>query len=387
MLTTLLIVILPSLILFFFLNLAARELFASIQRKKRRAEREEALAESLRLDFTLESKTLNRVEVEDPKARILCVDDEEVILNSFRKILALDGYSVDTVETGQEALGLIQTHNYDFVFTDLKMPAMSGTDVAKSVKHLRPDIDVVIITGYATVETAVECMKYGAIDYVEKPFTAGELSLFVKHALIKRRDRIEKQLKPRVHVMGPAAGNQGFGGEFSIPGGVLVSTGHCWASLAEDGTARIGLDDFANKLFGGIDTINFPDIGISVKAGQPLFSVNQGQRSVQFYAPLSGKVVKINEVLRKDCAVLGDTPYGKNWICVIDGDDLDAELPKLKIGKSAVALFQEDIDRFQAFVQKANGREVSDPASLCIGAIDKMDDARWETTVREFFGR
>ena len=116
-------------------------------RRKRRAEREEALAESLRLDFTRESKTLKRVEVKDPEARILCVDDEEVILNSFRKILVLDGYSVDTVETGQEALGLIQTHDYDFVFTDLKMPAMSGTDVAKSVKHLRPDIDVVIITG------------------------------------------------------------------------------------------------------------------------------------------------------------------------------------------------------------------------------------------------
>jgi len=385
--TMLLTVLLPSLILFFFLNLAARELFASIQRKKRRAELEEALAESLRLDFTLESKTLKRVEVEDPEARILCVDDEEVILNSFRKILVLDGYSVDTVETGQEALGLIQTHDYDFVFTDLKMPAMSGTDVAKSVKHLRPDIDVVIITGFATVETAVECMKYGATDYVEKPFTAGELSLFVKHALIRRRDRIEKQLKPRVHVMDSTQANQGFGGEFSIPGGVLVSTGHCWASLAEDGTVRIGLDDFANKLFGGIDTINFPDIGTGVKAGQPLFSVNQGQRSVQFYAPLSGKVVKINEVLRKDCAMLGETSYGKNWICVIKGDDLDAELPRLKIGRSAVALFQEDIDRFQDFVQQAAGREVSDPASLCIGAIGKMDDARWETTVREFFGR
>jgi len=385
--TTFLTIILPALILFFFLNLAARELFASIQRKKRQAEREEALAESLRLDFTLESKTLKRVEVEDPKARILCVDDEEVILNSFRKILALDGYSVDTVETGQEALGLIQTHNYDFVFTDLKMPAMSGTDVAKSVKHLRPDIDVVIITGFATVETAVECMKYGAADYVEKPFTESELSLFVKHALIKRSDRIEKQLKPRVHVMGPAETIRGFGGEFSIPGGVLISTGHCWASLAEEGTARIGLDDFATKLFGGIDTINFPNIGTSVKAGQPLFSVNQGDRSVQFYAPLSGKVLKINEVLRKDCAMLGETSYGENWICVINADDLDAELPQLKIGRSAVALFQEDIDRFQTFVQKAEDSKVSDPASLCIGAIEKMDDTRWETTVREFFGR
>ena len=81
--TTLLTIVLPALILFFFLNLAAREMFLRLQEKKKRADREEALAESLRLDFTRESKTLRRVEVKDPEARILCVDDEEVILNSF----------------------------------------------------------------------------------------------------------------------------------------------------------------------------------------------------------------------------------------------------------------------------------------------------------------
>jgi len=383
--TTLLTVLLPLLILFFFLNLAAREMFHRIHEKKRRAEREQALAESLRLDFTRESKTLKRVEVKEPEARILCVDDEEVILNSFRKILVLEGYSVDTVETGQEALGLIQTHDYDFVFTDLKMPAMSGTDVAKSVKHLRPDIDVVIITGFATVESAVECMKHGAIDYVEKPFTEDELAQFVKHALIKRRDRIGKQLKPRVQVVGLEESDGDFGEDFLIPGGVLISAGHCWASLAEDGTAKIGLDDFARKLLGSVDAIDFPSVGMKAKAGQVLFGVSQGHRKVKFLAPLSGKVVRINEALRTDCAVLQEKAYGKSWICVIEGDDLDAELPQLKIGKSAVALFQEDLDRFQAYVQKANGREVSDPASLSIAAIDDLDDARWDSTVKEFF--
>ena len=383
--TILLTVVLPTLILFFFLNLAAREWSLRIHEKRRRAEREEALAESLRLDFTRESKTLKRVEVKDPEARILCVDDEEIILNSLRKILVLDGYSVDTVETGQEALGLVQMHDYDFVFTDLKMPAMSGTDVAKSVKHLRPDIDVVIITGFATVESAVECMKHGALDYIEKPFTEDELRLFVKRALIKRRDRIEKQLKPRVHIMGLAEADQEFGGEFSIPGGVLVSTGHCWVSLAEDGTAKIGLDDFAKKLLGSVDSINFPNVGMNVEAGQALFSVNQNHRRARFCAPLSGKVVNINKDLSKDCSKLEEMSYGDNWICIIEGNDLDAELPQLKIGKSAVAFFQEDIDRFQAFVQEANNREDSDPAPLFIGAIEKMDDARWETTVKKFF--
>ena len=155
-LQTILIIAIPLIILFFFLNMAARILLSRLQEIKRLAEREEALKESLNTDFTRESKTLTRVEVETPKARILCVDDEEVILDSFRKILVLDGYAVDTVETGQEALGLIQKHDYDFVFTDLKMPHMSGTDVAKSVKHMRPDIDVVIMKVLVFIADAVK---------------------------------------------------------------------------------------------------------------------------------------------------------------------------------------------------------------------------------------
>jgi CheY-like chemotaxis protein len=376
-----------GIIMFFFLNIAAREMLLRVHEMKRVAEREEALAVSLRLDFTRESKTLKRVEVKDPEARILCVDDEEVILNSFRKILVLDGYSVDTVETGQEALGLVQTHNYDFVFTDLKMPAMSGTDVAKSVKHLRPDIDVVIITGFATVESAVECMKHGAVDYVEKPFTEDELRVFVRHALIRRRDRIQKQLKPGVHIIGPTETERSIGGDLSIPGGVLISRGHCWASLAEDGTARIGLDDFANKLLGRVDSIDFPSVGMSVKAGQALFSVNQGHRQTPFHSPLSGRVAEINDALREDGATFEETCYGENWICVIEGDDLDADMSRLEIGKSAVALFQEDIDKFQSIVQKANGRVDNDVTSLCIAAIENLDDSRWERIVKEFFGR
>jgi CheY-like chemotaxis protein len=384
-LTTILIIAIPAVILFIFLNLVSRELFQRLQEKKRQAEREQALSESLSLDFTRESRTLKRVEVEEPLARILCVDDEEIVLDSLRKILVLDGYSVDTVETGQEALGLIQSHDYDFVFTDLKMPSMSGTEVAKSVKHMRPDIDVVIITGFATVESAVECMKHGAIDYIEKPFTEDELRRFVKYTLIRRQDRQQKQLQPRVHVTGPASA--GPSGEFSVPGGALISAGHCWASLAEDGTAKIGLDDFAGKLLGHINHVELPEVGQQVKAGERLFSVGQNHRRAHFHAPLSGKVVKINTALRDEPENRENLSYGRNWVCVIEGDNLDAELPGLKIGNSAVAFFQQDIDRFRAFVQQARGDEVSDPSSLFIGAFESLNDDQWESAAREFFGR
>ncbi|MDH3269634.1 MAG: response regulator, partial [Ignavibacteria bacterium] len=244
-----------AVIVFIIADIAIRFIAKKISAKKILHEREEALKVSLNLDFSREAKTLKRAEVENPNARILCVDDESVILDSFRKILVLDGYSVDTVENGKEALGLVQTHSYDFVFTDLKMPEMDGVEVTKSVKHLRPDIDVIIITGYATVETAVECMKFGAMDYVQKPFTEDELLEFTKKSLIKREDRISKTLKPKVHITHFKETGGVTTPEFQIPGGVFISDGHCWANVSEDGTAKVGLDDFAKKVIGKIHSV------------------------------------------------------------------------------------------------------------------------------------
>jgi CheY-like chemotaxis protein/glycine cleavage system H lipoate-binding protein len=378
---------LVSLVIFVVADLAVREASRRFREKKAREERTLALAESLQLDFTREAPTLKRVDVKDPTARILCVDDEEVILDSFRKILVLDGYCVDTVQTGQEALGLIQTHHYDFVFTDLKMPAMEGTEVVKSVKHMRPDIDVVVITGYATVETAVDCMKHGAMDYIQKPFTEDELLAFVKKALIKRQDRIQKQLKPQVHISHLPEGQRVRTGEFSIPGGVLLSPGHCWATLAQDGSVKVGMDDFAKKLIGPVDAFSPPDTGMTVKAGQPLFTIRQKKRSIQFHAPISGHVKKVNQELAENCAALDITPYGKNWICVIEGDNLDGELPALKIGKSAVALFQEDVDRFRELVKEMLKSDRGTDDSVYTGEMQRLDDAQWETVAKEFFRR
>ncbi|MBI5883010.1 MAG: response regulator [Elusimicrobia bacterium] len=376
-----------SVVLFVLADLGVREVLRRHREGRLRVERETALAESLRLDFTRESKTLKRAEVADPAARILCVDDEDVILDSFRKILVVDGYSVDTVQTGPEALGLIQTHHYDFVFTDLRMPVMDGVDVAKSVKHMRPDIDVVIITGYATVETAVDCMKHGVMDYVQKPFTEGELLAFVKKALIKRQDRIQKLLGPKVHVTHVAEEGQPRAGEFSIPGGVLISRGHCWASMAQDGSIKVGLDDFAKKIIGRVDGIELPNVGMAVKAGQALFGIRQGGRRAQFHSPVSGKVVKVNPALAEDCETLEMTPYQRNWVCVIDGDCLDVDVPALKIGRAAVSLFQEDIERLRKAMKDSGQKAGSGAdASVYVGELERLDDARWESVTKEFFG-
>ena len=380
-----------AIVIFIIADIAIRMIGKRMTEQKQKKEREVVLQDSLKLDFTSEAKTLKRAEVPNPKAKILCVDDEEVILGSFRKILVLDGYSVDTVETGQEALGLIQKHHYDFLFTDLKMPLMDGVEVTKSVKHLRPDIDVIIITGYASVETAVETMKYGALDYVQKPFTEDELIAFVKKSLIKRQDKIQKQLKPKVHITNVPASDDFTQGEFAIPGGVFIAKNHTWVSMTQAGIAKIGIDDFAKKLIGRVYSVELPNLGMDIKAGQPLFTIKQGNRSITFNSPVSGKVSQINKILKENIAALDVTPYEKNWVCVLDAENLVSEIKEMHIGKSAVVFFQEDIEKFKSVFtaimksEKKGEEYVED--GLFIGQLEKLNDVNWNKIIAEFFVR
>ena len=381
-----------AIIVFIISDILIRSIRKQLTEKKERKEREIVLQESLKLDFTSEAKTLKRAEVENPKAKILCVDDEEVILSSFRKILVLDGYSVDTVETGQEALGLIQKHHYDFVFTDLKMPVMDGVEVTKSVKHLRPDIDVIIITGYASVETAVETMKYGAMDYVQKPFTEDELLAFVKKILIKRQDKIQMQLKPKVHISHFPAANDFIRGEFSIPGGVFIAKNHTWFSITQAGITKIGIDDFAKKLIGRIDAVELPNLGMELKAGQPLFTIKQGNKSITFNSPVTGKVSQVNSLLKDNPSALDITPYEKNWVCALDTENIDDEIKGMNIGKSAVSFYQEDIEKFRNLVkdliksEKKEGEFIED-GQIYIGHLEKLTNLDWQKIISEFFLR
>jgi glycine cleavage system H lipoate-binding protein len=264
------------------------------------------------------------------------------------------------------------------------MPEMSGTEVAKTVKYLRPDIDVVIITGYATVETAVECMKYGAMDYVQKPFTEDELLDFTKKSLIKRIDRIQKQLKPRVHITHLSESEKLNVGEFAIPGGVFISEGHTWAAISQDGEVKIGIDDFAKKLIGKIDDILFPNLGMIIQKGQPLFSIKQGKRTLHFNSPVSGLVSKLNHDLRDDLLALDYSPYEKNWFCSIDAEKLDTELAELKIGKNAVSYYQEEIDRFIKQMKDIL-KEDKSADELYWGEIEKLEEKEWYVITGEFF--
>ena len=377
-----------ALVLFVCIDILIRLTLKKAKENKLKKERAQALDSGMQIDFSHEATTLNRVEVENPKARILCVDDEPVILDSFRKILVLEGYSIDTVEKGEEVLRLVRSNHYDFVYVDLKMPGMNGVEVTKAVKHLRPDIDVCIITGYASVETAVETMKFGAMDYVEKPFTEDELLEFTAKCLLKRKDRIKRELGPRVQIAEVSEFEHHDIDQFSIPGGVFISNGHSWVSIQEDGSARIGIDDFALKLIGEINDIEPPNIGREIKRGEPLFNIKKGQRSISIFAPISGKILKINDSLFANLDRLEMSCYGKNWICILDGDEMDSELKELKIGKSAVHFFQDQIELCSDQLRlKKEKKKQSGQNGYWWGRIEEMDDDDWKQLTGKFFAK
>lgn len=114
------------------------------------------------------------------KLKILIVDDEEIVRESLSAWLIEDGYDVHAVESGKKALEEIKTNSYEIMLIDLKMPEMDGLQLMQEVKKVNPDIIMIIITAYATVDTAVKAMKEGAYDYLVKPFDPDELSLVIK---------------------------------------------------------------------------------------------------------------------------------------------------------------------------------------------------------------
>jgi DNA-binding NtrC family response regulator len=120
------------------------------------------------------------------KAKILIVDDEIVICKSCEKIFKRAGHDVIYTVSGKGALEILENQTFDVVFTDLKMMDIGGMEVLRIIKQKFPDTLVVIITGYATVASAVETMRYGAFDYLPKPFTPAEILAILNKALEKR---------------------------------------------------------------------------------------------------------------------------------------------------------------------------------------------------------
>jgi len=128
---------------------------------------------------------------------ILIVEDEETLASSLKRVFTREGYSVDVAEDAEKGLELIEKNSYDVIITDIILPGISGIELLRKIKEKEPDQLVIIITAYASVETAVEALRAGAYDYVIKPIIHQEIKQIVRNALRQKALQRENLLLRR----------------------------------------------------------------------------------------------------------------------------------------------------------------------------------------------
>ncbi len=118
-------------------------------------------------------------------AKILVIDDEKSIRNSMKEILAFEGHEVVLAENGMEGVVAVKTEKPEIIFCDIKMPKMEGIEVLQRIKEFTPEIPVIMISGHGTIDTAIEAIKKGAYDFIEKPLDLNRILITIKNATDK----------------------------------------------------------------------------------------------------------------------------------------------------------------------------------------------------------
>ena len=260
--------------------------------------------------------------------RVLVVDDEQVLLDGCEATLIKSGYEVETALSTEEALEKIETAKYDVIVTDLKLPGLSGMEFLKILKDREPDSDTIMITGYATVQTAVEAMKLGAFDYIAKPFTPDELRGVVGRAIEHRKLLRKERLKTTRNLVAF---------EYNMPAELYYLPEHSWARIIAEDTVEIGIDDVFQKTMGVVTDIRLPSKETIIDQGNPCAEIHGTAGHVyKFLAPISGQIIEVNDSLKKNYSLLNRDPYKKGWIARIRSSYLEKELANLLSGDAMI---------------------------------------------------
>ena len=131
--------------------------------------------------------------MQNQTARILIIDDERIALRNLEHVMKKEGYDVTATQSGPNALKILEGEQFDVVLTDLRMEKVDGMQILKKTRELYPDTEIVMITGYATLDSAVESMKHGAFYYIAKPFKLEEVRKVVQEAVHKVRLKTENR--------------------------------------------------------------------------------------------------------------------------------------------------------------------------------------------------
>lgn len=140
-------------------------------------------------------------------SKILVIDDEKSIRNSMKEILSFEGYEVIATDNGLEGLVALKTEKPEAVFCDIKMPKMEGIEVLERIKEINPSIPVIMISGHGTIDTAIQAIKKGAYDFIEKPLDLNRILITIKNAtdksqLIEETQTLKNKVSKKYDMIG-----------------------------------------------------------------------------------------------------------------------------------------------------------------------------------------
>lgn len=257
------------------------------------------------------------------KKDILIIDDEQVILDAVTKICRAEGWEVDAVLRAGEALKKLSKTQYSLILCDIMMPEIDGYALINILRSKKIDIPVIMITGYSTVENAVESLHNGAVDFIPKPFTYEEITSTLQRAMAFRRIKINitnsgstKDIRQVYYI--------------SCPPDYKRLGYWSWVKIENEGTAKIGATDLFIKTIDGINKIDLMPVEDLVIQGSACAQITTNDDlNHNFLSSLSGRIVKRNEELIENPVLLEKDPHKAGWLYKIIPSDIDYEMKYL----------------------------------------------------------
>ena len=254
---------------------------------------------------------------------ILIVDDEPVVTRAAVKVLSSEGLCVDETASAEDASRRVERNDYSLVLCDLMLPGIDGIELIDVIQRNRPGTPVVLITGYATLQSAVRAFRHGAFDFIPKPFDTPELIGVTRRGLAYARMNPVQRQAMSVGPVDVAGGPVDRGGFHTIGG-------HGWAAAEQDGSVRMGLGETFAVLDESIGELTTANVGDDLLQGNRYVRiVTANQSAHRIWAPLSGRVIDLNKRAFRKAGHGGWLEVCREWVVRIVPSNLEEELANL----------------------------------------------------------
>jgi glycine cleavage system H lipoate-binding protein len=181
---------------------------------------------------------------------------------------------------------------------------------------------------------------------------------------------------------------------FLLPRGYFFNPGHSWTEILFSGKARIGVDDFVQKIIGSIGSIDVAPVGKEIRKGETLFTIIQGGKKLAFASPISGIVHEVNTSLLKAPSLMKNDPYIDGWIAIVEPHNIASELKMMKVADEAAEWLRSEMHRFRDFITVSIGEQQGtfSPVGVTMhdggipmqGALERGDHKTWKSFEQSF---